>query len=97
MDKERVCEMHPCFGAKQNRGRVHLPVSPGCNLECRFCDRTINDVEERPSVTGRVIEPEEAADYVGKALTFCPEIAVAGIAGPGDTLASGRSARPASW
>jgi len=91
MDKERVCEMHPCFGAKQSRGRVHLPVSPGCNLECRFCDRTINDVEERPGVTGRVIEPEEAADYVGKALTFCPEIAVAGIAGPGDTLASDRA------
>ena len=43
---------HPCFGGhKNNAGRIHLPVSPGCNIACRFCDRTINDVEERPGVT----------------------------------------------
>ena len=29
MDKERVRELHPCFGAKQNRGRIDLPVVPG--------------------------------------------------------------------
>ena len=40
---------HPCFGGhKNNVGRIHLPVSPGCNIACRFCDRVINDVEERP-------------------------------------------------
>ncbi|WP_187620275.1 radical SAM protein [Selenomonas ruminis] len=88
MDAKRVKEIHPCFGAKQNRGRIHLPVCPGCNLACRFCDRKLNDVENRPGVTAKVIEPEEAAGYVEKALQFCPELSVVGIAGPGDTLAS---------
>ena len=91
MDIQRVRELHPCFGARQNRGRIHLPVCPGCNIECRFCDRTQNDVEMRPGVTSRVIEPEEAVAYVEKARRFCPEISVVGIAGPGDTLASDRA------
>ena len=88
MDAGRVRELHPCFGAKKNRGRIHLPVCPGCNLECRFCDRKINEEEQRPGVTARVITPEEAVGYVEKALQFCPEISVIGIAGPGDTLAT---------
>ena len=80
---------HPCFGGhKNNAGRIHLPVSPGCNIACRFCDRTINDVEERPGVTSKILTPEEASEIVGKALDICPDIKVAGIAGPGDTLAS---------
>lgn len=80
---------HPCFGGhKNNVGRIHLPVSPGCNIACSFCDRVINDVEERPGVTSKVISPEESLDVLGKALDICPEITVAGIAGPGDTLAS---------
>lgn len=81
---------HPCFGGyKNNVGRIHLPVSPGCNIACRFCDRSINDVEERPGVTSKVITPDESIDVLTKALEICPELTVAGIAGPGDTLASG--------
>ena len=80
---------HPCFGGhKNNAGRIHLPVSPGCNIACKFCDRTINDVEERPGVTSKVLKPEECEDILRKALEICPDIKVAGIAGPGDTLAS---------
>lgn len=80
---------HPCFGGrKNNAGRIHLPVSPGCNIACRFCDRVINDEEERPGVTSKVITPDESVDILKKALKICPEIKVAGIAGPGDTLAS---------
>ena len=80
---------HPCFGGhKNNVGRIHLPVSPGCNIACRFCDRSINDVENRPGVTSKVITPDESIDVLQKALEICPEITVAGIAGPGDTLAS---------
>ena len=63
-------------------------MSPGCNIACRFCDRVINDVEERPGVTSKVITPEESLEVLSKALEICPEITVAGIAGPGDTLAS---------
>lgn len=80
---------HPCFGGhKNNVGRIHLPVSPGCNIACRFCDRVINDTENRPGVTSKVVSPEESIDILGQALALCPEITVAGIAGPGDTLAS---------
>lgn len=80
---------HPCFGGhKKNVGRIHLPVSPGCNIACRFCDRAINDIEDRPGVTSKVITPEESIEALEKALAICPEITVAGIAGPGDTLAS---------
>ena len=80
---------HPCFGGhKNNVGRIHLPVSPGCNIACRFCDRAVNDVEERPGVTSKVITPDESLNVLEKALSICPEITVAGIAGPGDTLAT---------
>ncbi len=82
-------QSHPCFGGYKNHaGRIHLPVCPGCNIACRFCDRTINDVEQRPGVTSKVLKPEEALSAVGRALELAPEIRVAGIAGPGDTLAS---------
>lgn len=80
---------HPCFGGRKNNvGRIHLPVSPGCNIACRFCDRVINDTENRPGVTSKVITPDESIEILEKALEVCPEITVAGIAGPGDTLAS---------
>lgn len=86
---EYLQKSHPCFGGqKNNAGRIHLPVSPGCNIACRFCDRTIDDVEERPGVTSKVLKPEDCEEILGKALKICPEIKVAGIAGPGDTLAS---------
>ncbi|MGL6199619.1 MAG: radical SAM protein [Lachnospiraceae bacterium] len=87
---EKLQKSHPCFGGMRNNvGRIHLPVSPGCNIACRFCDRTINDVENRPGVTSKVLSPEEAIRILDKALKLCPQITVAGIAGPGDTLATG--------
>lgn len=84
----KVKSIHPCFGAKKNKGRIHLPVCPACNIECKFCERKINDYENRPGVTSTIITPEEAAKSIGRALELCPEITVAGIAGPGDTLAT---------
>lgn len=82
-------DSHPCFGGhKNNVGRVHLPVSPGCNIGCRFCDRVLNDVEDRPGVASKIISPEESLGILEKALKLCPDVTVAGIAGPGDPLAS---------
>ncbi len=82
-------ENHPCFashGAKT--GRIHLPVCPGCNIACRFCERSLNDTENRPGVTSKVLKPAETIPLIQKALEISPDIKVAGIAGPGDTLAS---------
>ncbi|MEY8353653.1 radical SAM protein [Lachnospiraceae bacterium 54-53] len=87
---QNLQKSHPCFGGNRNNtDRIHLPVSPGCNISCKFCDRKINDDEERPGVTSKVLTPLEALEVLDKALDLCPEITVAGIAGPGDTLATG--------
>ncbi|MDR2755385.1 MAG: radical SAM protein [Planctomycetaceae bacterium] len=79
---------HPCFssGIPNNKGRIHLPVSPGCNIECQFCDRQINTTEQRPGVTAQIITPQQAVEIVRKSVAIIPEIEVIGIAGPGDTL-----------
>jgi nitrogen fixation protein NifB len=42
-------------------------------------------------VTAELLKPEAALDLVKKSLEICPEITVAGIAGPGDTLATGHA------
>jgi nitrogen fixation protein NifB len=87
---EHISSRHPCFSGEANmsHGRLHLPVSPACNIQCRFCKRTFNKAEQRPGVSAALLRPEDAADLVRKALDLCPEITVAGIAGPGDTLAT---------
>ena len=88
-----ISNLHPCFSghANMNKGRIHLPVSPGCNIRCRFCKRTFNKTEDRPGVSAELLKPAEAAAAVRRALELCPEISVAGIAGPGDTLATGHA------
>lgn len=87
---------HPCFSSGESHprtGRLHLPVSPGCNLSCAFCRRSFNDAEHRPGVAHGLIRPEQAADAVGRALALCPDISVVGIAGPGDPLATDHAIR----
>jgi nitrogen fixation protein NifB len=90
MEMSSLKNRHPCFsdGANMNSGRIHLPVSPVCNIQCKFCKRDCNKWEQRPGVTAKVLHPQEAAQLVDKALALCPQITVAGIAGPGDTLAT---------
>jgi len=87
---EHLLKQHPCFNgeAHATNGRIHLPVSPVCNIQCRFCQRGFNKVENRPGVSRRILTPQEAVETVERALKLCPEIKVAGIAGPGDTLAT---------
>jgi len=87
---EDLKRAHPCFalGAKSNKGRIHLPVSPGCNIFCSFCKRDINDEDNRPGVARGIISPQEAVELVRRAIELCPDITVAGVAGPGDSLAT---------
>ena len=87
---EDLKRAHPCFalGAKINKGRIHLPVSPGCNIFCSFCKRDINDEDNRPGVARGIISPQEAVELVRRAIELCPDITVAGVAGPGDSLAT---------
>jgi nitrogen fixation protein NifB len=83
---------HPCFseGAKHKFGRIHLPVAPNCNMQCNYCDRDFECVNEsRPGVTSTVLKPRQAADYLDAVLEKIENIAVVGIAGPGDPFANG--------
>jgi nitrogen fixation protein NifB len=82
---------HPCFNdaLRHRYGRVHLPVAPDCNVQCNFCDRRFNCVNEsRPGVTTAVLSPHQALAYLDQALQRDPRITVVGIAGPGDPLAN---------
>ena len=87
---KHLAKTHPCLGGEAHfkYGRIHLPVSPECNIQCKFCKRGFNKSEVRPGVSSLLLKPEEAVKTVQKALELCPEIRVAGIAGPGDTLAT---------
>lgn len=87
---EHLVKTHPCFNSEAHYqyGRIHLPVSPDCNIQCRFCKRGFNKRENRPGVSRRLLTPAEAVGKVAAAVKLCPEITVVGIAGPGDTLAS---------
>jgi nitrogen fixation protein NifB len=79
---------HPCYGKRPvNKGRIHLPVSPGCNIACKFCERSCTDQRDRPGLSQKILTPEQAMQVLRRALKLCPEITVAGIAGPGDPLA----------
>lgn len=83
---------HPCFSkdAQHRFGRIHLPVAPRCNMQCNYCNRDFECVNEsRPGVTGAVLKPRQAVDYLDAVLARIDSIAVVGIAGPGDPFANG--------
>jgi nitrogen fixation protein NifB len=82
---------HPCFNTavRHSTGRIHLPVAPKCNIQCNFCNRKYDCVNEtRPGVTSSVLSPSQALSYLGKVLEKVPNISVVGIAGPGDPFAN---------
>jgi len=81
---------HPCFGehACQN-SRVHLPVAPECNIQCNYCLRNYDCMNEsRPGVASKILSPAEAFERYVKLKETMPNLTVAGIAGPGDALAN---------
>ncbi len=84
-------ENHPCFNADAcaDHGRVHLPVAPACNIQCNFCDRKFDCVNEsRPGVSSALLTPMQALTYLKAIERHKQNIAVVGIAGPGDPFAN---------
>ena len=82
---------HPCFSkdAKGKYARVHLPVAPKCNIQCNYCRRDEDCVNEsRPGVTSEVLSPEQALHYLIRLKEKMPNLSVVGIAGPGDPFAN---------
>jgi nitrogen fixation protein NifB len=81
---------HPCFDkeAKGKYGRVHLPIAPKCNIQCNYCNRDFDCVNEsRPGVTSTLLKPDQAIEYMKALTSKYDNISVAGIAGPGDAFA----------
>jgi nitrogen fixation protein NifB len=86
---------HPCFGGDHSKaGRIHLPVAPGCNIKCGFCERKFDCANEsRPGVTSKILTPGQAVKRVELVKQHMekqggPQLKVVGIAGPGDPLAN---------
>ncbi len=84
-------ENHPCFNdsSRHTFGRIHLPVAPKCNIQCNYCNRKFDCMNEnRPGVTSKILSPQQAMHYLDQAMILSPNIAVVGIAGPGDPFAN---------
>ena len=82
---------HPCFNesARHATGRIHLPVAPKCNMQCNYCNRDFDCVNEsRPGVASLIMRPSRAVDYLHAVLEKIPSVKVVGIAGPGDPFAN---------
>ncbi|HWR42643.1 nitrogenase cofactor biosynthesis protein NifB [Sporomusa sp.] len=81
---------HPCYSADAHHkyARIHLPVAPRCNIQCNYCNRKFDCVNEsRPGVTSEVLTPELAKDKFVWVKEKIEHLSVVGIAGPGDALA----------
>ena len=88
-----VARIHPCFDeqAHEQRGRVHLPVAPRCNIRCRFCERRVcaNLTMQHPGWTRQLLSPAESLERVRTLVRQRPgERFVVGVAGPGEPLAN---------
>lgn len=84
-------QQHPCYNHKARNlfGRVHLPVATRCNIQCNYCNRNFDCMNEsRPGVTSAVLSPSGAVRYLYRLKVIKSDIAVAAIAGPGDPFAN---------
>jgi nitrogen fixation protein NifB len=86
-----IMKTHPCFSGEAHHkfGRIHLPVAPACNIQCRYCIRKYDCANEsRPGITSKVLTPSEALERVRALVERNEKLSVVGIAGPGDPLAN---------
>jgi len=84
---------HPCMNndAHEKVARIHLPVAPKCNIQCRFCSRKItpHDIKTKcPGRTTRILSPKEALKKARGFREKWGRDSIIGIAGPGDPLAN---------
>ncbi len=82
---------HPCFSEEAHHrfGRIHLPIAPECNIQCKYCVRKYDCANEsRPGITSRVLTPQEAMERVRSLVERNERLTVIGIAGPGDPLSN---------
>lgn len=91
MEEMATKPVHPCFdeSAKHTHARAHLAVAPKCNIQCNYCNRKYDCVNEsRPGVTSSVLTPSQATGYLQALNERMDNLSVIGIAGPGDPFAN---------
>jgi nitrogenase cofactor biosynthesis protein NifB len=81
---------HPCYSPDaHNYARIHLPIAPLCNIQCKFCNRKYDcQNESRPGVTSNLLTPLQALKTFEYYYNNVENLSVMGIAGPGDALAN---------
>ncbi|WP_273227512.1 nitrogenase cofactor biosynthesis protein NifB [Geosporobacter ferrireducens] len=83
-------EKHPCYcDTARKYVRMHIPVAPKCNIQCNYCNRKYDCLNEsRPGVTSEILTPENALEKYKAVKAKLENLMVVGIAGPGDALAN---------
>ncbi|TCP61714.1 nitrogen fixation protein NifB [Rhodovulum bhavnagarense] len=87
---------HPCYSEEAHHyfARMHVAVSPACNIQCNYCNRKYDCANEsRPGVVSERLTPEQAARKVLAVAAELPQLSVLGIAGPGDAAYDWRKTR----
>jgi nitrogen fixation protein NifB len=90
-DVAALVRNHPCYSeeAHHHFARLHVAVAGACNIQCHYCNRKYDCANEsRPGVVSERLSPEDAVRKVLAVAAEVPELAVVGIAGPGDALAN---------
>lgn len=90
-EAEEEISRHPCYSEEAHRffARMHVPVAPACNIQCNYCNRKFDCVNEsRPGVVSEVLTPDQAERKVKGVAAQLMQLSVVGIAGPGDPLAN---------
>ena len=89
--KEIGMKKHPCFYKcmANSACRIHLPIAPKCNLECIYCEKGKDCVNENlPGISSKIMNPHDAVKFFEDLYYTSGDVAVAGVAGPGDPLAN---------
>lgn len=82
---------HPCYSEQAHHyfARMHVAVAPACNIQCHYCNRKYDCANEsRPGVVSELLTPEQAVKKTLAVAASIPQMAVLGVAGPGDPLAN---------
>jgi nitrogen fixation protein NifB len=90
-DVAALVRNHPCYSeeAHHHFARLHVGVAPACNIQCHYCHRKYDCANEsRPGVVSERLSPDDAVRKVLAVAAEVPDLAVVGIAGPGDALAN---------
>ena len=81
---------HPCWAENRSSiySRLHLPVSPLCNVRCIYCNPSLGASchISKPGISNRVMNVQEAVNCATSLIASDPSIRIIGISGPGEPL-----------